>query len=331
MKIVSPSIEIMRTGLETEVILPEQFIEKVGRTCYKSEDKITNDSAAKFVSNLVKRGHEAMIEHWSLIFKMDRELYEVMIDNWNDLLHDANSIPGYLRPYLRFSDYMQCDGEMRYLVSGNMRAWRDFMRAFVKKCGMIPDFLYGMVRNYTLFFPEFQDYVPPIIVNDQLIPISVSELSRNERLIHQDVTVKFICDRGVTHEIVRHRAGSYAQESTRYCNYGLDKFEHSISVVEPRFINEAYYYNRTDITEIWREATLAAEKAYFDLLELGCAPQEARCVLPTDLKAEIIVTMNIDGWLHFFELRDANSAHPDIREVAQLTKCQMDIDDIWEF
>ena len=322
MKIVSPSIEIMRTGLETEVILPEQFIEKVGRTCYKSEDKITNDSAAKFVSNLIKRGHEAMIEHWSLIFKMDYQLYQTMVADWNELMYDLYDNPSYLRPHLRFSTHYS------YLVSGNMRAWRDFVKAFVHECGIVPEYLYGLIRNYPLFFPEFQDYVPAIIVNNMLTPVSVSELSDKERQIHQDVTVKVICDRGVTHEIVRHRVGSYAQESTRYCNYGLEKFGRSIAVAEPRFIKNAYESGRHDIIRIWEEANVMAEKAYFDLLNAGCTPQEARCILPTDLKAEIIVTMNLDGWNHFLELRDATTAHPDMREVAHMVKCQFEVDGI---
>ena len=87
MKIINPSVELMRSGLETEMILPEQFIEKVGRTCYKSEDKITEDSAAKFVSGLVKRGHEAMIEHWNLIFQTDVVWYENVMDDWDMLLN----------------------------------------------------------------------------------------------------------------------------------------------------------------------------------------------------------------------------------------------------
>lgn len=315
MRIIVPSVEIMRTGLEKEFIRPEQHIEKVGRTCYKSEDKITDESAAKFVSGLVKRGHEAMIEHYSPIFKVDTTTYENILEDWDMLLHNGNvPIKNNLRPYLRFTDYQEYDGEMRCVVSGNMRAWRDFVRACVEGYGFIPQYLHGVVRCYPLFFPEFQDYVPAIIQNDKLIPIEVRELTEKERMTHQDVTVKFTCDRGVSHEIVRHRVASFAQESTRYCNYGLDKFGNEITVIRPSWCNcdEPVYY-------AWKNGCENSEKSYFELLEV-CTPQEARSVLPNSLKTEVIVTMNLNGWNHFFELRCAKDAHPDIQEVANMAK-----------
>jgi thymidylate synthase (FAD) len=164
-------------------------IEKVGRTCYKSEDKITDDSAIKFVSGLIARGHEAMIEH--------------------------NSI-----------------------------------------------------------------------------------------------SVRFTCDRGVSHELVRHRVASFGQESTRYCNYTNDKFGSEITVIEPIFWDkETYGY------ELWNAACLNSEKAYFNLLEGGASPQEARSVLPNSLKTEIVVTMNLREWRHFFKLRTPVTAHPQMREL----------------
>ena len=315
MRIIVPSVEIMRTGLEKEFIRPEQHIEKVGRTCYKSEDKITDESAAKFVSGLVKRGHEAMIEHYSPIFKVDTTTYENILEDWDMLLHNGNvPIKNNLRPYLRFTDYQEYDGEMRCVVSGNMIAWRDFVRACVEGYGFIPQYLHGVVRCYPLFFPEFQDYVPAIIQNDKLIPIEVRELTEKERMTHQDVTVKFTCDRGVSHEIVRHRVASFAQESTRYCNYGLDKFGNEITVIRPSWCNcdEPVYY-------AWKNGCENSEKSYFELLEV-CTPQEARSVLPNSLKTEVIVTMNLNGWNHFFELRCAKDAHPDIQEVANMAK-----------
>ena len=314
MKIITPSVEIMRTGLETEMILPEQFIEKVGRTCYKSEDKITDDSAAKFVSGLVKRGHEAMIEHWSVIFKVDGMTFVEVSSDWNKLLHNGLiPVKERLRPYLRFTS-----GE-KNLVSGNMRAWRDFCKAAVECLGYIPKYMYGMIRNYPLFFPEYQDYVPPIINNSIMMPISVGELTESERQIHQDITVKFICDRGVSHEIVRHRVASFAQESTRYCNYSQDKFGNEITVIRPSWCGEgeAKY-------EAWQAGCQAAESAYFTLLDGGCTPQEARSVLPNSLKTEIIVTMNRDNWKHFFTLRCPSNAHPDMREVANMAAALFD-------
>lgn len=329
MKIVNPSVEMMRTGLEKDFVKPEQFIEKVGRTCYKSEDKITEDSAVKFVGNLIQRGHEAMIEHWNLIFKTNSGTYEDFKSDLNLLIEGCNiPLTERLRPYLKFSDCDFDDGNIRYIVSGNMRAWRDFAKACVTGFGLIPQYMWGMVRNYPLFFPEYQDYIPEIFTNNLFIPISVEELNKFERPIHQDVTMKFICDRGVSHEIVRHRVASFAQESTRYCNYAKEKFGEEITVVRPAW--EA----SNGAMGNWLAACDRAERSYFTLLDKGCTPQEARSVLPNSLKTEIIVTMNVDGWKHFFELRCAEGAHPDMKAVATMAKDIFDevvlSDDIFE-
>ena len=316
MKIVNPSVEIMRTGFKTiERITPEQFIEKVGRTCYKSEDKITEDSAAKFVGNLIKRGHEAMIEHWNLIFKTNAGTYEDFKSDLNLLIEGSNiPLTERLRPYLKFTDCDFDDGYVRYIVSGNMRAWRDFAKACVTGLGLIPQYMWGMVRNYPLFFPEYQTYIPETFTNNLFIPMTIEELNKFERNIHQDVTMKFICDRGVSHEIVRHRVASFAQESTRYCNYSKEKFGNEITVVRPSWVRSA------SVDADWSSACCKAETAYFDLLDKGCTPQEARSVLPNSLKTEIIVTMNLDGWNHFFDLRCAEGAHPDMKKVATMAK-----------
>lgn len=132
-------------------------------------------------------------------------------------------------------------------------------------------------------------------------------------LEHASVTVKFICDRGVTHEIVRHRMASYAQESTRYCNYTKDGFGNEITVIEPCFFNEG-----TPEHFKWFESCLQAESAYNHLIKMGRTPQEARSVLPNSLKTEIIVTMNLREWIHFFNLRvvgTTGAPHPQIKEV----------------
>lgn len=310
MKIVVPSVEIMRTGIVSEhepYITPEQHIEKVGRTCYKSEDKITDDSAVKFVSGLVKRGHEAMIEHYRLVFKVGYFWYEQMMDDWETML---------CKPYLQFTNMeISDDGEVRCLVSGNMRAWRDFVKGHVERSGYIPQYLHGIVRCYNTFFPEFQEYVPTIVQNDKLIPIDISELTYAERRVHQAVTVKFICDRGVSHEIVRHRTASFAQESTRYCNYGLDKFGNEITVVRPSWCKEGMA-----LYDVWRDGCILSEGAYFSLLSEGATPQEARSVLCNSLKTEVIMTATLDCWDHFFSLRCAPDAQPDMREIAIMTR-----------
>lgn len=189
MRIIEPSVEIL-TPIDGEAIL--KMLEAVGRTCYKSEDKIHEGSAEKFISNIVKRGHEAVIEHYN-------------------------------------------------------------------------------------------------------------------------ITVKFICDRGVTHEIVRHRLASYCQESTRYCNYANDKFNGEITVIKPMFLEVG-----TDGWELWHDACAMAERFYFDLLDFGCTPQEARAVLPNSLKTELVMTANIREFRHFFNLRCSKAAHPQMREVANM-------------
>lgn len=140
---------------------------------------------------------------------------------------------------------------------------------------------------------------------------------------HVSVSVRFICDRGVSHEIVRHRIASYSQESTRYCNYSHGKFgdetaivdlagglrlDNSVSLLHPEQIDAIY--------DEWSSACADAERHYFKMLELGATPQIARSVLNNSLKTDLIVTMNMREWRHFFKLRCANAAHPQMREVA---------------
>lgn len=202
MKIINAGYEIL-TPLDGAAIL--KHIERIGRVCYKSEDRITDESAPLFVKKLIERGHEAMIEHFS-------------------------------------------------------------------------------------------------------------------------ISVKFIVDRGVSHEIVRHRIASFAQESTRYCNYTKEQFGNEITVIKPCFWNKTDYSEEVDgvydLNEVagkwdgWRKAMKTAEACYFRLLELGATPQEARSVLPNSLKTEIVMTANLREWRHFFKLRCAATAHPQMREVA---------------
>lgn len=206
MKIIKPDVQFI-TPIDGATILKR--LEQCGRVCYKSEDKITEGSAEKFVAGIIKRGHEAVLEHCSF-------------------------------------------------------------------------------------------------------------------------TVKFICDRGVSHEIVRHRMASYCQESTRYCNYSKDVFGSEITVIRPSFLTEG-----TPGWQYWKVACRMAEKSYFELLDWGCTPQEARAVLPTCLKTEVVMTANLREWRHFFKLRTAPAAHPQMREVALILLDKVHwlipvcFDDIW--
>ena len=130
-------------------------------------------------------------------------------------------------------------------------------------------------------------------------------------LEHFSITVRFICDRGVSHEIVRHRLASYCQESTRYCNYSKDKFGSELTVIKPCFVAE-----NTPIWAAWYSAMRNAENSYFSMLDRGCTAQEARTVLPNSLKTEIVMTANLREWRHFFSLRTDAAAHPQMRQVA---------------
>ncbi len=137
---------------------------------------------------------------------------------------------------------------------------------------------------------------------------------------HGSISVKVVCDRGVTHEIVRHRVASYSQESTRYCNYSKDKFGSQIAVID---IASGFNYdlnNPDDLKkyQIWETAMENAEKSYMAMLDAGATAQEARSVLPTSTKAELCMTMNLREWRHFFKLRTDKAAHPQMRELAKL-------------
>lgn len=135
---------------------------------------------------------------------------------------------------------------------------------------------------------------------------------------HESISVRFVCDRGVSHEIVRHRIASYSQESTRYCNYAQEKYGEQITCID---IASGFKYdldneNERKKYEIWLNAMKNAEESYFKMIELGASPQEARSVLPNSLKTEIVATMNIRGWRNFFKLRTSKASHPQFREVA---------------
>lgn len=129
-------------------------------------------------------------------------------------------------------------------------------------------------------------------------------------LEHEKLTVLFTCDRGISHELVRHRMASFAQESTRYCNYSKGKFGHEVTFIRPCFLdNSSRAYND------WTRTIVECEQRYFDMLEAGCKPEEARDVLPTSLKTQVVVTANMREWRHILKLRCAKDAHPQMKEL----------------
>lgn len=127
---------------------------------------------------------------------------------------------------------------------------------------------------------------------------------------HAGISVRIICDRGITHEIVRHRLSSFSQESTRYANYSKDKFGKEITVIRPFFWEE-----KSDRYKKWLEAMKKVEEAYLSLMEMGATAQEARSVLPNSLKTEIVVTANLREWRHILNLRCSKASHPQIRQI----------------
>lgn len=148
---------------------------------------------------------------------------------------------------------------------------------------------------------------------------SLIDRGHEAMLEHVSFTVRFICDRGVSHELVRHRVASFAQESTRYCNYSKDKFSNELTFIYPRFwdhyIGLKEEPNALNLYKNWHTAMENAEKAYFTLLEKGATPQEARSVLPNSIKTEVVMTANLREWRHFFKLRTSKAAHPQMREL----------------
>ena len=131
-------------------------------------------------------------------------------------------------------------------------------------------------------------------------------------LEHEIVSVKLVCDRGVSHELVRHRLAAYSQESTRYCDYRKhdDDNEPGISVIRPFF-----YPKDSDNYALWYAAMKDADRAYMSLRHNGSSPQEARSVLPNSLKTEVVSTMNLREWRHVFEVRCSKAAHPQMRQM----------------
>lgn len=305
MKVVQPSSNVMpRHGLEQSDIL--KFIEQIGRVCYKSEDKITDGSAEKFVAGLIKRGHEAVIEHGTLIYEVSHETFSTISSAVK-----SGEVRDGIKFYLRFTDVYG-----RRIISGNVRAWRQFIGHFANVSNVVGR-VAAITADYPDLFPEDMYRFSDKDVQYSrygMTAITVNNLCyREEHLVHHDMTVKFICDRGVSHEIVRHRPASYCQESTRYCNYSNDQFGKELTFVNPTWLNHtAAGY------AFWRSSCMRCEREYLYLVENGCTPQQARAVLSNCLKTELVMTAPLGEWLHFFNLRRSPAAHPDMQVSANL-------------
>lgn len=298
MRIIEPSVSFVGGNLSAAD--RAKHVELCGRVCYKSEDRITHDSADRFIKGVIKREHEAVLEHARITLRIANEIsYGQFAFIRSDMR--KHGLPSFLSE-------TYCWGSR--VISGNMRAWRNFATYATNNMLLMPEELHKMFCDNAVFFPEFIRDSDVYNIEPGL-DIAPHRLPAKDRVIHSWYTLRFICDRGVSHEIVRHRPASYCQESTRYCNYAKGDFSGQITVVKPCFLTDG-----TDAYRKWVTACEGAEKAYFDLLSADYSPQEARDVLPTSLKTELVMTATAEEWLHFIKLRTASDAHPQMREVA---------------
>lgn len=323
MKIIKPNAElIVNDGNSME------FIEKIGRTCYKSTDKITEGSAKTFVQGLIKRQHYAMLEHDVIYVKIKTySIYENCVRFINQFSRSSTG-----NSYINVGDYNKI-GNSSYIISGNMRAFIELINERVRNyqahhfISSSSDFLcFKIIKQYPDFFDEKainlakSDNVKNSNLDNLFEIMSRKDLidkaSDDTLFQHLTHTILFTCDRGVSHELVRHRPCSFAQESTRYCNYSMDKYDNNITVIEPFF-----FVDNPKLYDSWLQACLTSEKAYLDLIENGASAQQARSVLPNSLKTEIIVTTTEKEWQHIINLRyhgTTGAPHPQMHEVMKM-------------
>lgn len=291
MRIIKPSFEIWDQEEGLEGIYKQ--IERAGRVCYKSEDKITEDSAKDFVDRMIKLGHGAMLEHGTVYLKIP---FGKMLDN-GEFENEALACWFVDNPY-----------------------------SWVKTGGVGTEDCWYVTSNYR------------VLIEKDLLH-TLQYLCEPTEYHEKRVTIHFVCDRGVSHEFVRHRVFSFAQESTRYCNYSKDKFGNELTYICPCWLDYDRVQELTEIAnrdnkEVYRmghDESLSMEERglcsfvydmsnhehdYLFQISVGWKPQEARAVLPNALKTELVMTGFVSDWEHFFKLRDAGSAHPQARELA---------------
>ena len=296
MKLINSSVIVKEQESGIDGVYKQ--IEWAGRHCYKSLDKITENSAKEFVDRMIKLGHGAMLEHGTIYLKIDKT-------------EDGHLPPARL-----------------YWSDGNHKKYTR-----VRKHGnsiYVTTNLRVIVENNRLDDLQYQ----------------VDPTEHHEKRI----TGKFICDRGVSHEFVRHRVFSFAQESTRYCDYSKDKFGNDITYIIPSWLDlpEGKYSNWDndwcDVSELkllypevdnlsdpancFLQSIKNAEYYYFMLINRGWKPQQARQVLPNATKTELVMTGFESDWEHFFELRCSGAAHPDAKKLADELKSLMNVKNI---
>ena len=324
MKIVKPEAHIIKR----EDFSPCAFVEKIGRTCYKSEDKITEDSAPKFTIGLSRRKHYAILEHFWVYFRSDRIREDSVIKTLceNVECETGKNLHSFIKEFF-IEDYVFTACPIRVIIE---------LVDYFGISKATPVLLKGLIVSYPEFFGVSDDIVKMlsgelakqefnhiIYANcdgfiEGIANLNINYLTVYTRNIIQKAsrthTIHFVCDRGVSHELVRHRLCSFAQESTRYCTYSNEKFGGEISVIEPPFDNSLS-------KKLWVKSCEQAEEAYVSLITNGTKAEIARGVLPNSLKTEIIVTANEIEWEHILNLRyfgTTGTPHPQIKELMGL-------------
>lgn len=264
-------------------------IELAGRVCYKSEKKITDDSAMAFCQRIIKSGHTSVLEHSNVIVKMPASIVWHLMERMT-----LYQIKTKKRPMLT----AQCLATRERIISGNVRAWRDVLEATVVHPSFTRNPLLDVGGDMEI---DLSDYV-----------ISEDDLTDEERKIHSRITLRIICDRGVSHELVRHRVMSFSQESTRYVNYG----KRGYTFIEPWWWeSQSGVIKHLMISEMQHSVNV-----YDAMIREGATPQLARAVLPNQIKTEIVVTATPLQWAEFLRLRMAKDAHPDMQRIAYLVR-----------
>jgi len=294
MNITPPSYEILDALDEQGLAVRIEFS---GRICYKSEDKIDKDSALPFVCKIADHGHNSVLEMGVLSLKVSYPETGMLAEL-----------------YATQPRYLQIDAlrETTLLVTGSVRAFRE-MLMFHRGCRLVQGMTAFLAERHPYFFATIipaGGFLPqPGMIVSKVRLQEIDKLPQPLRLKHRHIAVKFIVNRAVTHEIVRHRPCSFLQESQRYCRYSDNKFGGEVTFIKPMFYEEA-----SPEYALWHKAMADSEQLYLKLLETS-SPQAARTVLPNSCKTELIVYANLQEWRHIFRLRTTKAAEPSMREV----------------
>jgi len=293
MKVVTPSYEVL-DHLDLESLAVR--IEFCGRICYKSEDRIDQNSALPFVAKMAEHGHNSVLEMGVVTLRLECATSDQVT-----------------KLFLTQPRYLQIDRDHNtLLITGSVRAFRELLM-FHPDCAVVRAVCAFLNARHPYFFstilPADGLTADPSITISKVELNEVEQLPDKQRVKHRHIAVKFIVNRAVTHEIVRHRPCSFLQESQRYCRYGDDKFGSEVTFIKPMFFTE-----NSPEYDIWAKGMRETEQMYLQLLETS-TPQAARTVLPNSCKTEIIVYANLAEWLHIFRLRTTKAAEPSMREV----------------